>query len=92
MASTAVPGLSAKPIIDIALVANLASGFECINELLLANGYRYLRNAGDDGGSEVSRRPGRLYECQGGFRRAGARRRAQLALLSRVGVRPDARR
>jgi len=48
--STAVPGLAAKPIIDIAVKTTLDSTFATVEKILLDNGYVYLLNARDEGG------------------------------------------
>lgn len=48
--STAVPGLAAKPIIDISVAANLEAAFPPIRKILLDNGYVYLLDAGNNGG------------------------------------------
>lgn len=45
--STAVPGLLAKPIIDIAVGVNDFSSIECIITILEKNGYIYLFNRGE---------------------------------------------
>ena len=55
--STAVADLPAKPIIDIAVAANLAATFDRINSILLANEYIYMKDAGNDGGHIFVREP-----------------------------------
>jgi GrpB-like predicted nucleotidyltransferase (UPF0157 family) len=54
--STSVPGLAAKPIIDISVVVTTAAGVPVAIERLATLGYQHLGNLGIDG-REALRRP-----------------------------------
>ena len=56
--STAVPGLSAKPIIDIAIAIDSLSSLEKIRRSLERIGYEYRGDGGTDGGHVFVKSPG----------------------------------
>ena len=59
--STAIPGLAAKPILDIDIVYNEATDFECVKEDLERYGYRHNGNQGV-AGRDVFKRTGKTQD------------------------------
>ena len=87
--STAVPGLAAKPIVDIDVVIRYAEDFEEIAQRLAALGYRHLGDLGIVG-REAFRSPPHLprhhlYVCASG----AAPLRAHLALRDALRADPE---